>query len=116
MKWIIALLLLLVVVSNLFWFLGRLDSAVTIAYQEQQIYELSETQKQLMAIFPGVAQALNKEEVIELSSNYTNQAIYVKNGCTWVGWLGFRFGKDSKLQFVSPVWSYDNMDPCYASP
>jgi len=85
MKWIIAVLLLLIVASNLFWFFSRFDSAVTMAYQEQQIYELDETRKQLMAVLPEAALALNREEIIALSSKYSDQPGYIKNGCTWVG-------------------------------
>lgn len=38
---------------------------------------------------------------------------YDKDGCTWVGWLGFKFNLSGKLVFVSPSWSSSEKDPCY---
>ena len=113
MKITIAILGVLLLASNSFWFYQLLDTSTTLSYRDQQSYELEETGKQLMAILPEIAQNSTKSEVIAFASKYTDQKVFEKEGCTWVGWLGFKFNKENRLESVSPSWSYGESDPCY---
>ena len=113
MKTAIIILVVLLLASNAFWLYQVVDSGVTLSYRDQQTYELEETRKQLMATFPEVASKVTKEEIIAAASKYTDQEIFEKDGCTWVGWLGFKFDENNKLKSVSPSWLYGEKDPCY---
>lgn len=113
MKVTIIILSVLLLVSNAYWLYQVVDSGVTLSYRGQQTYELEETRKQLVATFPEVAKNVSKEEIVAAASKHTNQEVFEKEGCTWVGWLGFKFDENSKLKSVSPAWSYGEEDPCY---
>jgi hypothetical protein len=113
MKLIIAVLVLLLIVTNGFWLYGAVDQGVTLSYRDQQIYQLEETRKVLMAVIPKLASNLTKEEIISIASEHTDQEVFEKEGCTWVGWIGLKFSKKGSLQSVSPSWSYEGEDPCY---
>lgn len=113
MKWIIALLLVLLIGSNVFWLYQVLDTGISLSYRDQQTYELEETRKQLMSLMPLVAINVKKEEITKTASQFTDLEPYEKDGCTWVGWLGLRFGNNNELISVSPTWSYGEKDPCY---
>lgn len=104
MKSIIVLSTLLLA-SNIFWIYHIIDTGVTISYRDQQIYELEETQKQLMVTFPAVAKKLTKKEVIVIASQFTDQTGYEKEGSTHIDWLRLRFDKDNVLVAVCPIWS-----------
>ena len=112
MKIIIAILIVLLLGSNAFWLYQDIDTDTTLFYKSQQIYELEETRKQLMSTFPEVAQDVTKEQIVTAASKYTDQEVFEKEGCTWVGWLGFRFDDNNKLKSVSPSWSYGEEDLC----
>jgi hypothetical protein len=113
MKTTIAILVVLLLASNVFWLYQVLDTGVTLSYRDQQTYELEETRKQLMATLPEVAKYATKAEIIAAASKHTDQEVFEKEGCTWVGWMGFKFDKNNKLKSVSPSWSYGEKDPCY---
>ena len=113
MKTAIVILSALLLTSNAFWLYQVIDRGVTLSYRDQQTYELEETRKQLMATFPEVARHATKEEIIAAASKHTDQEVFEKEGCTWVGWLGFKFDENGKLKSVSPAWSYGQTDPCY---
>jgi hypothetical protein len=113
MKWVITVLVLLLILTNGYWFYGAIDQGVTLSYRDQQLYQLEETRKQLMAVMPKVARNLTKEEVVSMASEHTDQEVYEKEGCTWVGWMGLKFNEKGSLQSVSPSWSYGGEDPCY---
>ena len=113
MKITIAILSVLLLASNAFWVYKVMDTGVTLSYGDQQTYELEETKKQLMATFPVVAKNATKEEIVAAASKFTDLKVFEKDGCTWVGWLGFKFDKNNKLKSVSPSWSYGEKDPCY---
>jgi hypothetical protein len=113
MKWIITVLVLLLIVTNGFWLYGAIDQGVTLSYRDQQVYELEETRKQLMAVMPKLASNLTKEDIVSMASEHTDQEVFEKEGCTWVGWIGLKFSEKGSLQSVSPSWSYGGEDPCY---
>jgi hypothetical protein len=113
MKVAVVILGVLLLASNAYWLYQVVDSGVTLSYRDQQIYELNETRKQLMVTFPEVAKNLTKEELIAAARNFTDLEVFEKEGCTWVGWLGFKFNENNKLKSVSPSWSHGEKDPCY---
>ena len=113
MKIAIVILSVLLLASNAFWLYQVIDTGITLSYRDQQTYELEETRKQLMVIFPEVAKHATKEEIIAAASKHTDLEVFEKEGCTWVGWLGFKFDESNKLKSVSPSWSYGEKDPCY---
>ena len=113
MKIMIALLSILLISSNAFWLYQAFDAGVTGSYRDQRIYELEETTKQLMAVLPEVAMRATKAEIVTAAGKFTDQEVFEKEGCTWVGWLGFKFDENNKLKSVSASWSYGENDPCY---
>lgn len=115
MKWIITILITLLFTTNAFWLYSAIDNGVTVSYRDQQIHEIDETRKQLMASLPEIANNLSKEEIIKITKKHTNQKPYEKNGCSWVGWLGLKFDETKKLQSVSPIWSYGEEAPCFTN-
>ncbi|UDL06896.1 hypothetical protein [Marinobacter sp. CA1] len=113
-KWIIAFLSVSLIGSNLFWLAIVVDQGVTSSYRDQQIHELDETRKQLMAALPELAGHLGKEEVVSIFGRHTEVNIYEKSGCTWAGWVGLKFHERGTLQAVLPVWDYGG-NPCLES-
>ena len=107
------ILIALLLGSNAFWLYQAIDTGVTLTYRDQRAYELEETSKQLMIIPPRVAKNMIKEEILLVASDYTNQEVYEKDGCTWVGWLGFKFDNQKKLKSMSPLWSFGEKSACY---
>jgi hypothetical protein len=89
------------------------DLAITLAYKEQQVYELEETRKQLMAILPIMSKDLSREEVIEIAKQSTDEELFDKDDCVWVGRVGLKFDETGKLAHVSPTWNYGEKDPCF---
>ena len=115
MKIAVVILSVLLLSSNAFWLYQVLDIGVTLSYRDQQTDELEETRKQLMAILPEIAKNATKEEIVSAAGRYTDMEVYEKDGCTWVGMLGFKFDENSKLKYVSPVWSYGKTNPCFSA-
>lgn len=113
MKIAIVILSVLLLASNVFWLYQVIDTGLTLSYRDQQTYELEETRKQLMATFPEIARNVTKKEVIAAASKYTDQEVFEKEDCIWVGWIGFKFDENNKLKSVSPSWSYGEKAPCY---
>lgn len=113
MKIALIILTFLLLVSNAFWIYQTIDAGVTITYRTQQLYQLEETRKQLMAVMPEIADGMPREEVVAAAEQYTDQTSYEKDGCTWVGWLGLKFDQSGNLQSVSPSWNYGAEDPCF---
>lgn len=89
-----------------------LDQGVTNTYREQEYYEIKETQKQIIKMIPPLSESLSKEKVIDIASRYTDMEKFEKDGCIWVGWVGFKFDSKGKLESVSPTLS-GGKDPCY---
>ena len=66
-----------------------------------------------MATLPEVAKKASKDEIIAAARKFTDQEVFEKDSCTWVGWLGFEFDENNKLKSVSPSWSSGEKDPCF---
>ena len=115
MKMTIIILSLLLLVTNVFWLYITIDNGVTATYREQQFYEEQRTRVQLSKMFPEVSHALSKQQLVAIAEKQSGEESYEKDGCTWVGWLGFKFNSNGELVFVSPSWSSSEKDPCYSA-
>ena len=115
MKVTILILSILLLASNAFWLLQAIDNGVTVSYRDQHIHQLEETRIQLMKMLPEASKSMAKDELVAVAKKYTNQEVFEKDGCTWVGWLGLKFDDSEKLISVSPSWSFGENDPCYPS-
>ncbi|WP_160154173.1 hypothetical protein [Microbulbifer sp. ALW1] len=113
MKKIVVILGVLLIVSNLYWLYALMDNGITLTYRDQELHEYKETQKQLMSMLTDVAKNRSEEEIIEIAKKYTSSEPFEKEGCTWVGWLGFKFAENSELEGVSWVISYGEGGPCH---
>ena len=79
----------------------------------QQIYELEETRKQLSHTLPALSENIPRKQIIEIASRYSSFEMFEKDGCYWIGWIGFKFDDSGKLKSVSPSWNFGEQDPCY---
>ncbi len=115
MKWVVAVLLVLLVWSNGYWVYHYVDFGVTLSYVDQQRYDNNETRKQLMAMLPEIAVNLGEDQVVQIANKYHDfeGGFYEKDGCIWVGWLGLKFDSRGKLLSVSPSWANAEPDPCF---
>lgn len=113
MKIAIIVLLILLVGTNAFWVYQALDSGVTASYRDDTINRFQKTQDQLMATIPKLAGSQEKAEIVDTFEAFTDQETFEKEGCTWVGWVGLKFGDDDRLLAVSPSWSYRQGNPCF---
>ena len=113
MKITIIVLSVLLLVTNMFWLYLTIDNGVTATYREQEFYEEQKTRVQLSKLLPEVSQALSKQQLVAIAEKQYGEESYDKDGCTWVGWLGFKFNLSGKLVFVSPSRSSSEKDPCY---
>ncbi len=112
MKWAIIILAALLVITNAYWAYRLIDLGVTLSYRDDDNHRNRETRRQLMAVLPDVAKNASRKEIIDAARRYTEQEPFEKDGCIWVGWLGFRFDQDDRLKSVSPTWSFGGKDPC----
>lgn len=113
MKKTIIILVILLVVSNSWWVYKSIDKDVSVYYRDKQLHELEETRKQLMNMLPEISKNQKKEKIIEIATHYSKEEMFENDGCTWVGWIGFKFNKAGELESVSPAWSYGGQDPCF---
>ena len=64
-----------------------------------------------MAMLPALASGKSANEIISIAAKHSTDEPFEKEGCTWVGLLGFKF-IDDQLTAVSPSWSTDNKGVC----
>jgi hypothetical protein len=114
MKTAILILSTLLLLSNGFWVYHVVDTGVTLSYKDQTLFELEQTRNQLAATLQEVAKDEKKEDIIRAAGKFTDQEIFDKGGCTWVGWLGFKFDENNRLKSVSSTRSNgeDESNPC----
>lgn len=100
------------VASNIYWPYVLIGNKIALSYRDHELYEYKETQKQLMMMLSEVAGNRSKDEIIRIAQKYSSSEPFEKQGCTWVGWLGFKFSESSELEGVSGVMLYGKGGVC----
>ncbi|TLU61890.1 hypothetical protein FE810_13825 [Thalassotalea litorea] len=115
MKAVVSFLTILLIFSNGYWLFASLDSGVTASYQSQELYEYKNTQEQLLKTFKEVASGKSKSDVVRIAEKYSETPAFDKDGCTWIGWLGFKFDEQGVFQDIDWTISYGDKSPCSIS-
>ena len=113
MAWLAMLLLVLLVVTNVWWLYQSIDSGVTEHYRTEELREHSEVLQQLQKLLPVVKPSLSKTEIVSKAEMLYDSESFEKDGCVWVGLLGLQFNEDDRLIHVSHIWNYGETDPCF---
>ena len=103
----------LLIASNAFWLYVSFDNAVTLSYATQQLSEFDKSLEQAQMLLPVAFTATDKDSFVAKAQELQNEEGYEKDGCLWIGWLGFQFDESSNLVHVSRIWSFGDPDPCY---
>ncbi len=114
MKYFIACLILLLIATNGLWFLSYIDQSVTLHYNQQQIHQLEQANKQIMDTVPNLVQSLTKDEIVSIVKRYADTEPFAKEGCLWIGWYGFKFDDEQKLIGITPSWDYQEPSICHS--
>ena len=96
----IVTLVILLLLTNAWWLYGAIDSGVTQKYEDQELYELRNSRKQALGMLQEALQGRNKADVKSIAEKFWDLESYEKEGCLWVGWYGFRFSEDGKLESI----------------
>ena len=112
MKLAIVILVILLLGSNAFWIYQIIDQSITLSYRDQRVYELDATTRQLVDTLMDVGETVPRGEMIEIATRHTQVEAFDKDGCTWVGWIGFRFNASNELVYVSAQASAEEDDLC----
>ena len=128
----------LLVASNLWWLYVSIDTAVTQTYSHVERETADFALRQALTLLPVAFAARDKEGFLASTEQRLRTAgpeaggyalgedgrldlgrvfakPYEKNGCTWIGTLGFRFDEGGSLQHVSRGWNTGEVDPCFPS-
>ena len=106
----IGVLVILLLLTNAWWFYGAIDSGVTRKYIDQELNGLRHSKKQAVGMLKETLLGRKKEEVKSIAEMYSDRESYEKEGCLWVGWYGFKFSQNDELQGIETHESY-NSDP-----
>ncbi len=102
-KWKILLfiLILLLILTNVFWFYNFLDQGVILKYSDQVKYEKAETVNQLLDIYPLIKYGMDKSEVItKIKMIDSTSEYFEKEGKLYFGFLAFTFDSNNKLNKI----------------
>ena len=102
----IATLSVALAATNLWWFYHAVDSGSAAADRESQYQLEHEALAQALAILPVAARAdSTPAEVIAAAVKAaSHKDSFQKDGFTWVGRLGLRFGNLGRLSDVEAAW------------
>lgn len=128
----------LLVASNVWWLYVSIDAAVTQTYSHVERETADLALKQALTLLPVAFAAQDKEGFLAATEQRLRTAgpeaggyalgedgrvdlgrvfakPYEKNGCVWIGTLGFRFDEEGTLQHASRNWNTGEADPCFPS-
>ncbi len=128
----------LLVASNLWWLYVSIDKAVTQSYSLVERRTADFALRQALTLLPVAFAARDEEGFLAATEQRLRTARpeaggyalgedgrvdlgrvfaepYEKNGCIWIGTLGFRFDQEGSLQHVSRGWNSGEVDPCFPS-
>jgi hypothetical protein len=105
----IAVLLLALVTSNLWWAYRLLDAGITNTYATASIESTSEALNQALAILPvALRPKATREEVINAARIRNDMAEpFEKEGHVWVGQLGLKFDERGRLIKAATSATFD---------
>ncbi len=116
MKIMILVLTLFLLITNSLWFAHTiLDQALWNEDIAQNLRQTDSMRKQLMLILPDVAKGKTKKDIIDIALKYSESNVFEKDGCTWIGSIGFNFDEKDQLVAVSQNWSFGSLDPCHVN-
>lgn len=103
-SYVIVILTLALLASNAYWFYTRLDAGVSHTYLEASYDAAQKTADQALAVLPVAARLdAGRAEIIAAASRADQGAEpFEKEGFTWVGHIGLKFGNDGRLVAVKP--------------
>ena len=92
--------------TNLWWLYHAVDSASGAADRESQYRLEHEALAQALALLPIAARTdSTPAEVLAAATKAAyHKDSFQKDGFTWVGELGLRFGDGGRLSAVEPAW------------
>ncbi|QQS36622.1 MAG: hypothetical protein IPM56_01310 [Ignavibacteriales bacterium] len=101
------ILILLLILTNVFWIYNLLDQGVTLKYSDQVNYEKTETVNQLLEIYPLINYGMDKSEVIsKIKMIDSTSECFEKDGELIFGFLAFTFDSNNKLNKIEENSSY----------
>ena len=92
--------------TNLWWFYHAVDSGSAAADRESQYQLEHEALAQALAVLPVAARtdSTPAEVLAAAAKAASHKGSFQKDGFTWVGELGLRFGDGGRLSAVEPAW------------
>jgi hypothetical protein len=105
-KFLVMALVAALLLSNAFWLYNAMDTAVTLEYQGVALKEHHEALAQALAVVPVLSRPNStKADVLAAATRAAmSRDSYEKDGFTWVGSLGLKFGGEGRLEAVVPSW------------
>ena len=101
------ILILLLIITNFYWFYSLLDQGATLKYSDQVKYEKTKTVNQLIEIFPFINLGMNKSEVISSIKLIDSTSYYFeKDGKLYFNFLALTFDSNNKLSKIEESSSY----------
>jgi hypothetical protein len=105
---VIAILAVLLVISNGYWLYLTIDNAITMTYRADQCALEHRALEQTLAILPMAARSKHdRAQIIDAArGSYDPQMIFEKGGIVWVDAVGLHFDQIGHLVGVRPSWSF----------
>ncbi len=108
MKLAVAVLVVLLLVSNAWWAYVFIDSRVSHGYQSHELEQYRQAMLEALALLPVAASpTATRREVVEAAQRRAAYSVepFEKDGYVWVGRLGLKFDGKGRLVEAVPGWS-----------
>ena len=128
----------LLVASNVWWLYASINAAVTQTYSHVERETADLALKQALTLLPVAFTAQDKDSFLAAAEQRLRTGgpeaggyafgeggridlgrvfakPYEKDGCVWIGTLGFLFDEDGALEHVSRHLNTGEADPCFPS-
>lgn len=112
-NWLTIVLVLSLIISNAYWLFSSIDTAVTLSYRDQYIEDLDSSLTHAQKLLPIAFASSDRDSFLSAAARLLAEDGYDKDGCTWIGRLGFRFDDAGALAHVSRTWNFGTPDPCF---
>ncbi len=112
-NWVTVVLVALLVTSNAYWLYASIDTAITLSYRDDHIRQLDAALTQAQQLLPVAYAAEDKTSFIVATQALLDDQSFEKDGCIWIGQLGFKFDDAESLEHVSRTWNSGAPDPCF---